>query len=147
MHRFAQLRYTGQEHTLEVPVPDGELDDASIAAIRSSFDATSEEAYAFSLAQPVQLVSARVAVSAPGAAVGWMADEPVPDHEPQPREVDLDEHGGVRTVTVVYRGSLEEGRAVPGPCIVEEPASTTLVLPGQTLYRDAIGNLVIEEDG
>jgi N-methylhydantoinase A/oxoprolinase/acetone carboxylase beta subunit len=50
-------------------------------------------------------------------------------------------------VTVIYRGSLEEGRAVSGPCIVEEPASTALVLPGQTVRRDAIGNLVIEEDG
>lgn len=147
VQRFVQLRYAGQEHTLEVPVPDGALHDASIAAIRRSFDATSEEAYAFSLDQPVQLVAARVAVSAPGAAVGWMAEESMPDHEPEPREVDLDEHGGVRTVTALYRGSLEERRAVPGPCIVEEPASTTLVLPGQTVSRDAIGNLVIEEDG
>jgi N-methylhydantoinase A len=147
VQRFVQLRYAGQEHTLEVPVPAGQLDEATIAAIRSSFDATSEEAYAFSLDQPVQLVAARVAVSAPGAALGWMADEQVPDRESRPREVDLDEHGGVRTVTVIYRGSLEEGRAVSGPCIVEEPASTALVLPGQTVRRDAIGNLVIEEDG
>ena len=147
VQRFVKLRYAGQEHTLEVPVPDGELDEASIAAIRSSFDATSEGAYAFSLDQPVQLVAARVAVSAPGAAMGWMAGERVPDDERQPREVDLDEHGGLRTVTVVYRGSLEEGRVVSGPCIVEEPASTTLVLPGQTVRRDAIGNLLIEETG
>jgi N-methylhydantoinase A len=71
----------------------------------------------------------------------------VPDREPRPREVDLDEYGGLRTVTAVYRGLLEVGRAVQGPCVVEEPASTTLVLPGQTVRRDAIGNLVIEEDG
>jgi N-methylhydantoinase A len=147
VQRFAQLRYAGQEHTLEVLVPDGVLDDASITAIRGSFDATSEEAYAFSLDQPVQLVAARVAVSAPGAPVGWVADEHVPDHAPQPREVDLDEQGGLRTVTVVYRGSLEEGRRLDGPCVVEEPASTTLVLPGQTVRRDPIGNLVIEERG
>jgi hypothetical protein len=34
---------------------------------------------------------------------------------------------------------------MPGPCVIEEAASTTLVLPGQTVTRDAIGNLVIEE--
>jgi N-methylhydantoinase A len=145
VRRFVHLRYAGQEHTLEVPVPDGPLDDASIGAIRRAFDATSEEAYAFSLDQPVQLVTARVAVSAPGAPIGWIADEPVPDRRPATREVDLDEHGGRRPVDVVFRGSLEDGAALRGPCIVEESASTTLVLPGQTVVRDRIGNLVIEE--
>ena len=29
--------------------------------------------------------------------------------------------------------------------LIEEPAATTLVLPGQTVRRDDLGNLVIEE--
>ena len=69
----------------------------------------------------------------------------MPDHELPAREVDLDEHGGVRTVAAVHRGALEPGAPMPGPCVIEEAASTTLVLPGQTVTRDAIGNLVIEE--
>ena len=69
----------------------------------------------------------------------------LPDHELPAREVDLDEYGGVRMVPAVHRGALEEGRALDGPVIVEEAASTTLVLPDQTVVRDVHGNLVIEE--
>jgi len=145
VQRFAQLRYRGQEHTLEVPIDDGDVDDATISRARDAFDRLSEEAYAFSLDQPVQLVAARVAVSSPTSSFAWQVDERPPDHELPAREVDLDEHGGVRMVPAVLRGALEEGRALDGPVIVEEAASTTLVLPDQTVVRDVHGNLVIEE--
>jgi N-methylhydantoinase A len=145
VQRFAQLRYIGQEHTLEVPIADGDIDDAAIATARAAFDGSSEEAYAFSLDQPVQLVAARVAVSSPTPSFAWQVDERPPDHELAPREVDLDEHGGVRMVPAIHRSTLEVGRPFEGPVIVEETASTTLVLPDQTVVRDAHGNLVIEE--
>ena len=41
---------------------------------------------------------------------------------------------------------LASGERLAGPCVVEEPAATTLVLPGQAVYRDEMGNLVIEEE-
>jgi N-methylhydantoinase A len=147
VHRSAQLRYAGQEHTLEVPLPDGEVDADLIARLRSAFDRASEDAYAFSLDQPVQLVAARVTVSAPATPFEWRVEEPAPDHDLPPREVDLDEHGGVRTVPALYRGALEPAGPLPGPCVIEESASTTLVLPGQTVTRDAMGNLIIQEVG
>jgi N-methylhydantoinase A len=146
VHRSVQLRYAGQEHTLEVPLPDGPVDDDLIAELRAGFDDASEEAYAFSLDQPVQLVAARVAVSAPASPFEWRTEEATPVHDLPAREVDLDEHGGVRTVVAVHRAALEQGVALTGPCVIEESASTTLVLPGQTVTPDAMGNLVIEED-
>lgn len=147
VHRFAQLRYAGQEHTLEVPVPHGEVAEGTAVAVREAFDRASQEAYAFSLDQPVQLVAARVAVSVPEEPFSWRVDEAVPDHELSPREVDLDEHGGLQVVRAEHRAALEEGSPVAGPVVVEEAASTTLVLPGQTVTRDAEGNLLIEEAG
>ena len=71
VQRFAQLRYLGQEHTLEVPIDDGDVDDATISRARDAFDRLSEEAYAFSLDQPLQLVAARVAVSSPTSSFAW----------------------------------------------------------------------------
>jgi N-methylhydantoinase A len=147
IHRSTQLRYAGQEHTLEVPLPDGEVNADLVGRLRSAFDRASEEAYAFSLDQPVQLVAARVSVSAPATPFEWRVEESAPDHDLPPREVDLDEHGGVRMVPAVYRGALEPGVPLAGPCVIEESASTTLVLPNQTVTRDAMGNLVIEEAG
>jgi N-methylhydantoinase A len=143
--RFAQLRYVGQEHTLEIPLPDAPIDAASLERVRGAFDHASEEAYAFRLPVDVEIVEARVSVSAPAIPVEWASAEGDGSPELAPREVDFDRHGGVRRADVVARRSLGHGDRLVGPCIVEEPATTTLVLPGQVLHVDELGNLVIEE--
>jgi N-methylhydantoinase A/oxoprolinase/acetone carboxylase beta subunit len=51
----------------------------------------------------------------------------------------------VQRVTVVERRALRPGDHLTGPCIIEEPATTVLVLPGQSLTLDGLANLVIEE--
>lgn len=143
--RFAELRYAGQEHALELPVPAGAIDDAAMAGLRRDFDRRSEGAYAFSLTVPVEMVSARVSVSAPATPVRW--NVPLSDEARSfaPRTVDFDVHGGERSATVVERSGLVAGEPVEGPCVVQEEASTTLVLPGQTVVADELGNLVISE--
>jgi N-methylhydantoinase A len=140
--RFLRLRYQGQEHTLEVPVPDGPVD---LAALHASFERASVEAYSFRLDGPLEVVSARVSASAPLAPVTW-ADDAESARESLPssvRTVDFDTHGGVMQAAVVSRSSVQGW--LPGPCLVEEPAATTLVLPGQAVSRDDFGNLIIEE--
>ncbi|HKN81200.1 MAG TPA: hydantoinase/oxoprolinase family protein [Actinomycetota bacterium] len=144
--RSARLRYVGQEHTLEVPLGDDPIDDDLLERLRERFDAASEETYAFRLPTAVEIVEARVSVSA-------ARDEPVewstaatPPLELRPRDVDLDEHGGVQRASVVERRTLHHGDRLAGPCIVEEPATTVLVLPGQSVTVDELSNLVIEED-
>jgi N-methylhydantoinase A/oxoprolinase/acetone carboxylase beta subunit len=69
---------------------------------------------------------------------------PVP--ELRPRDVDLDQHGGVQRASVVERRALQHGGRLAGPCVIEEPATTVLVLPGQSVAVDELSNLVIEED-
>jgi N-methylhydantoinase A len=51
----------------------------------------------------------------------------------------------VQRANVVERRSLAPGDRLTGPCIIEEPATTVLVLPGQVLSVDDLSNLVIEE--
>ena len=146
VQRFAELRYVGQEHTLEVPLEDGAIDDGLLGKLRDAFDRASEDTYAFSLPTPVEIVEARVSVSAPREPVEWTTAAAAPAPELRPRDVDLDQHGGVQGAAVLERGSLAEGDRISGPCIVEEPAATVLVLPGQSIRVDALGDLVIEED-
>ena len=143
--RFARLRYVGQEHTLEVPLADGPIDARLLARLRERFDTASEETYAFRLSTPVEIVEARVSVAAArDEPVEWSA-EVAPALELRARDVDLDQHGGVRRATVIERRSLRAGDRIPGPCIVEEPATTVLVLPGQSVAVDELANLVIRE--
>jgi N-methylhydantoinase A len=143
--RFAELRYIGQEHGIELPLPSGPIDDAAMASLRHDFDRRSEEAYAFSLPAPVQMVSARVNVSAPVAPVHWNVARSGTGRLFDARQVDFDVHGGERTAMVIERSALAPGQSMAGPCVVQEDASTTVVLPGQTVVADQLGNLVITE--
>lgn len=143
--RFARLRYVGQEHTLEVPLGGGPIDGEHLARLREAFDAASEETYAFRLPTAVELVEARVSVSAARAEPVEWSTAPTPAPELRARDVDLDQHGGVQRASVVERRSLDAGDRLAGPCIVEEPATTALVLPGQSVTVDELSNLVIEE--
>jgi len=103
------------------------------------------------------VVAVRVSAVAPMPAVQWSggdgdeaADTPraagAADPARSSRLVDLDIHGGVARVPVIGRSELTSGGRLAGPCVVEEQAATTLVLPGQAAYRDEMGNLVIEEE-
>ncbi|MGH7753055.1 MAG: hydantoinase/oxoprolinase family protein, partial [Gemmatimonadales bacterium] len=59
------------------------------------------------------------------------------------REVDFDVHG--RREAALYERSFLAPRAkVKGPAIIEEPAATTVIFPGQRAEVDRFGNLIIE---
>ena len=150
IRRYAELRYQGQEHALEVPLAGPGGQDRGSAELRAAFEQRSLEAYSFRLDAPLEVVSLRVSATAPGdAAIGWQGQDDGEDGGGRPsgswRLVDLDPYGhGVRT-RLIRRPAMAGGRQINGPCVVEEPAATTLVLPGQAVRADELGNLVIEE--
>jgi N-methylhydantoinase A len=140
--RYAELRYAGQEHTLEVPVPD----PAALSDIKTAFERRCAEAYSFRLDAPVELVSLRVSATVPAPGMSWTDPaSPGPAPPARSRVVDLDPYAGQQQVPVLMRGELAGQEWAPGPCVIEEPAATTLVLPGQVARADDAGNLIIEE--
>ncbi len=149
--RYAELRYAGQEHTLEVPVPD----PAALADIRAAFERRCLENYSFRLDAPLEVVSVRVSATEAVAEISW-TDRAAPGTQPPARSrlVDLDPYGAPQEVPVLDRASLPGLAAEPtgtgqhwisGPCVIEESAATTLVLPGQVARPDQAGNLIVEE--
>jgi N-methylhydantoinase A len=152
--RYAELRYRGQEHTLEVPVPGSTLagersgGEGEPRTLREAFERRCLEVYSFRLGAPLEVVSVRVTATAPvSTQTRW--DETGAGGPVAPRAssrlVDLDPHGGVSEVPVIGRGDVGGRDWIAGPCVIEEIAATTLVLPGQAVRRDGLGNLVIEE--
>jgi N-methylhydantoinase A len=145
---YAELRYAGQEHTLEVPVPD----PAALDAIRAAFERRCMESYSFRLDAPLEVISLRATATSPVKPISW-ADSTAPGPRPpaRARVVDLDPYGPAQEIPVLARTELAEpgGQTgsdwVAGPCVIEEAAATTLVLPGQLVRQDAAGNLIIEE--
>jgi N-methylhydantoinase A len=121
------------------------MNAGSLASIREELDRRSEEAYAFSLPVDAEVVAGRVTAGTGSGDVRWPAPAGAGRSDLAPRPVDLDQHGGAVTAEVLDRASLEPGRPLRGPCVVEEPASTTVVLPGQRVTKDGLGNLLIEE--
>jgi hypothetical protein len=68
-------------------------------------------------------MSARVSASAPLAPVVWSEDTGT-GRPSSVRTVDFDAHGGLLQAPAVSRASVQGW--LPGPCLVEEPAATTL---------------------
>lgn len=144
--RFADMRYAGQEHTVKVPVPISAMTEAAVAEVENRFHALHEQRYTFKLTSPIEFVNFHL------TALGTVekprmrrlrkngtAREAVKGK----REVDFDAHGRA-AATLYERDRLGPASTVRGPAIIEEPAATTVIFPGQRAEVDGYGNLVIE---
>jgi N-methylhydantoinase A len=148
--RHANLRYTNQEHGVEIPVQDGPIDAAAVEAIESSFHEAYEREYTYRLDTSVEFVGGHLVAI---AEVGKLA----PARLPVTGRTLADVSKGARTVdyategvheTAIYDGEeLEPGMAFEGPAIVESKGSTTVIHPGNDVEVDELGNLVIELGG
>jgi N-methylhydantoinase A len=143
MHRAADLRYLGQEHTVTVAVAALE----QWAALRGEFDQAHRRAYGYAAPEvEVQLLNLRLAVVYP------LEPPRLPHLEPsggasapfETRKIhstllqDAVEH------RVFQRQHLRPGHAIDGPAAVEEAGTTTIVDAGDVLRVEEHGCLVVE---
>ncbi|MFM9108063.1 MAG: hydantoinase/oxoprolinase family protein, partial [Chloroflexota bacterium] len=143
--RSLDMRYKGQEHTVQVPLDGGAF---TLDGLPGRFHERHRRRYTFALEDtPIELVNLRTIMVADiplpaiaGAAAGTGA-------APRTRRVDIRHAAGGAAgsieIPVHDRAALSPGARLAGPLLVEEPATTTLVLPGQSLEIDRVGNLVI----
>ena len=146
--RSVSMRYAGQNYERDVPLLPGPLDDGALAAVIDAFHEQHRAAYGYAFpGEAVELI--HLNVTALGASEPPELPGPGPGVLPEPdtfREVYLDP--GRPALTPIYRReSLPGSCAIDGPAIVEEPDSTTLVLPGQTLEVLDGGSLRISLEG
>ncbi|HEX6230113.1 MAG TPA: hydantoinase/oxoprolinase family protein [Actinomycetota bacterium] len=147
----ADCRYLGQGYELSVPL-DGPH-RRGIAGIPQRFHASHAATYGH--ADPsgaVEVVTVRL------SAFGDLAQPEPPRAEPGRRSPVADAVLGERTAwlpgatgrgrTTWYRRDLlRAGNRIPGPAVIEQMDSTTLVLPGQRADVDAFGGLWIRREG
>ena len=144
---FAEMRYVGQAHELEVALGDT-LDDGVIARAIEGFHAAHEQTYSHCDRQAatefvtLRTVHTHAAETTTLVAVGAQVDGPPP--QPRRRAICLDARKGYEDVDVWQRGELPVGFSFTGPAIVEQPDTTTLVYPGHVATVDRLGNLVID---
>jgi N-methylhydantoinase A len=146
--RSADMRYKGQEHTVKVPVGAGTVDGEMLAEVERRFAELHERHYTFRLdATPVEFVNLHLTALRPQADARVLAPEfrdgDVADALRGHRMVHFDQAG--RHEAAIYeREALPTGQVVDGPAVVEEPAASTLVFPGQRFSVDEWSNVVID---
>jgi N-methylhydantoinase A len=142
--RALEMRYLGQNYELELPIGETALDDGRVPALWQAFHAAHEARFGFAIpGEPIEIVNLTVtAVSRTDRPQVHELDPSMPSGRPVADR--LVRFASGRLATPVYaRDSLAPGQRVPGPALVEEAASVTVVEPGQDLAVDRFGHLLI----
>jgi len=147
--RFLDLRYVGQEFAVQTPVAADEVAAADQATIRRRYDELHDRRYGHhATSEPVEIVNLRLTARGrrerpavpPLAAAGG---DPLVGRRP----VVLDDPRRPVECPIYDRERLPAGRAVEGPAIVEEYASTTVLLPGDVARPAESGELIVQVGG
>lgn len=144
--RYADMRYSGQEHTVKVPYPKGEWNKNLKEQLESSFHELHEKKFTYRLDDTrTEIVNLHLTglgkVGKPEInkkKINMNTENPIKEQ----RKI-LYENIGWRKVAVYEREKMPSGFSIQGPAIVEEISSTTVLYPEQELRVDDYGNLII----
>jgi len=141
----ADVRYAGQAFEITLDFTEAELHQKGVAVATDQFDAEHDQLFSFKLddgheilmiravvkAKPTDMASAEV-----GSAGAKLEDCIV--HQSK-----FHYEGNWYDAPLYDRNKLAPGIIVPGPSIVMEMDSTTVILPGHAAKVDEVGNLLI----
>jgi N-methylhydantoinase A len=141
----ADVRYAGQAFQITMDFTADELMEKGLALLTDRFDREHEQLFTFALGEDHELVMIRAIVRAPArqiaeVAVG-QADASLADC--RVHDTKFYYEGQWHDAIIYDRAKMHAGLAVPGPSIVSEMDSTTVILPGYEARVDEIGNLLI----
>ena len=140
---FVKCRYQNQEHSVEVELAGEPSDQAAVAAMIERFEAAYKREYTYNLDAPIEIVGLHLIAS---AEIGKLEVNKLPvtgakvaDAIKGRREVDYAMEG-VHTATIYDAEKLEPGMTFQGPAIIEDPGTTIVIHPGNTVSIDDYGN-------
>jgi N-methylhydantoinase A len=149
--RALDLRYVGQSFELTVPLPPGPPTAAGLAGLEAAFFRAHARAYGFAArGEPIEVVNVRL------TAVGLVPrarrrrlgaggrDAGTALNGARPVVLGGAAGGAARRCPVYDRYRLRAGNRVPGPAIVEQVDTTTVIEPGFVATVDPFGNLLLD---
>jgi N-methylhydantoinase A/oxoprolinase/acetone carboxylase beta subunit len=142
---FADMRYSGQDHSLEVELAASNVDQAAITKAVDDFVAQYHELYGkIDDDNPIEIASVRVVLTQPGAALDLPRPAATrPATATEHRRV-IESGGGIADAAVFQRRALAVGQVIEGPALIEERESTTVLGRGDRLTVAASGALTID---
>jgi N-methylhydantoinase A len=147
--RAADMRYVGQEHAVTVDLPVALFKASDRDGIKRAFDEMHLLRYGTNAPnERAEIVSLRATITGvmkkpPQEKVAAGKATPPEDSFRGKRKAFFAEAQGFVETPTYARLSLLAGNEIAGPALIEEHASTTVVLPGDKLTVDAFGNLMI----
>lgn len=144
--RYVDMRYLGQEHTVKVGVPSGELTKENMKEVVDRFHQLHERAYTFKLENAeTEVVNLHlIGYGKVNKPTLKKLPNSLKDEEAfnELRDVLFEEKGWLKT-NVYDRELLAAGEKVFGPAIIEEKSASTLIYPNQYAEIDDYGNIII----
>ncbi|MEE4185719.1 MAG: hydantoinase/oxoprolinase family protein, partial [Gammaproteobacteria bacterium] len=141
----ADIRYAGQAFSITLEFTEKELKKKGVALITDQFDAEHEQLFSFKLGDGHEILMIRAVVRARGAELAarkiGSAGTKLKDCIVHDSKFYYD--GKWHKAPIYDRNKLHVGLKVPGPAIIGEMDSTTVVLPGHDAKVDKVGNLLI----
>ena len=149
--RALDMRYVGQEHPVTVDLPMSVFAKKDRKGIKQHFDDDHLQRYGTSAPdERAEIVSLRVTVAGlmkkpPQERIKKGGSAPPKAAFTGKRPVSFG--GKFRAAPTYSRAALLAGNKIAGPALIEEHASTTVLMPGDRMTVDAHGNLVIAAAG
>lgn len=142
----ADFRYAGQAFQLSLDVTIDQLRRDGLGALTDDFDRQHEQLFTFAHGRDHEIVIIRAVVKAKSGLTADLTEVSEGKTELamakiHSTEVYVDENW--HEAVIYDRSKLGTGTVVPGPAIVVEMDSTTLILPAHAATIDKVGNLLI----
>lgn len=149
--RSMDICYEGQRYYIETVLPDGDLrkNKDVMDEISESFKNLYKIRYGHLINAPLRTINTRL------KATGRLKEIPMPEIQYGEKIPDR----AIKAKRNIYfkdkfiegrvyeRSGLLWGNIIDGPAVIEEPFHTTVILSGQTLNVDKLGNLIIQAGG
>ena len=141
--RSAFMRYRGQGHEIAVPLMPGTYRREDAAALQDAFEAAYRRLYSRVIpGVEIEVLSWVLLLSAPvPSETGAAPPRPPPSHPPpaRRRRVFDSDAGEFREVAIYERSALAPGAVIPGPAIIVEDETSTVVSASFQAHIDAFG--------
>ena len=141
----ADVRYGGQAFEITIEFKTDELREKGLALLTEQFDAEHDKLFSFALCENHELMMIRAIVKARPADIRsptvGRGRKPLDDCKVHDSR--FYHEGQWHNCAIYERSFLHSRLTVPGPAIIVEMDSTTVVLPGYSADVDQVGNLLI----
>jgi N-methylhydantoinase A len=146
--RYAQMRYAGQGFEVHVDLPTGEIRagyaETSIEAFKRAYEGKNKFLDPDAAIEAVDWTLVATIPGRDGAGGIGRPEETTMAKRAKTRQAWFPEAGGYVETNVLTRLDMADGSAVQGPAIIEDPDSTTVVLPGDVARISGAGHLIVE---